>query len=98
MRVLFKIIFSFFIIISSFSITNFAETNRIREITITINIKEDGTAIVTEVWKADIFSGTELYHSFENLDKNIISNFVVYEDGIKYKKREEWDITRNPRR
>lgn len=98
MREILKIVLSFLIIIFNFNIINFAKTNTIKEVKITIDIKDDGTAQVTELWKTDICLGTELYHSFENLEENAITNFCVYEDGIKYKQKKEWDVARNTRR
>lgn len=95
MKNIFRIIIIFFIIIFNLNNINFAETNNISEICIDINIKPDGSAQITETWKADIYSGTELYHYFEKLYKKDIKNFSVSEDGKKFEIIDKWDISQN---
>lgn len=94
MKNIFRIIIILFIIIFNFTNINFAKNNNISEICIDINIKPDGSAQITEIWKADIYSGTELYHYFENIYKKDIKNFMVSEDGKKFEILEEWDISK----
>lgn len=95
MKNIFRIIISFFLIIFNLNNINFAKNNNISEICIDINIKPNGSAQITEIWKANIYSGTELYHYFENLYKKDIINYSVLEDGKKFEVLEKWDISQN---
>ncbi len=56
MRNIFRMIIIFFIIILNLSGINFAETNNISQININIDIKKDGSAEISEVWKVEIYS------------------------------------------
>lgn len=58
MRYIFRIIIIFFIIILNLSGINFAETNNISQININIDIdiKKDGSAEISEVWKVEMYS------------------------------------------
>lgn len=56
MKNIFRIIIIFIIILLNLKTINNAKTNNIHEINITINIQKDGSAKITEIWKADIYS------------------------------------------
>lgn len=56
-----------------------------------INILEDGTANITEVWDVKASSGSEWYKTMYELGNSELSNFVVYMDGIELKYK-EWNV------
>ena len=56
-----------------------------------IEILEDGSANITEMWNVKADNGSEWYKQLYNLGNSQLSNFVVYMDGypLSYK---EWDV------
>ena len=66
-------------------------TNRIYNIDIDVNIDQDGSANITEVWDVDGSDGTEWYKVMNNLGNSELSNFKVSMDGnnLTYK---SWNI------
>lgn len=57
----------------------------------TVFIDENGNGDVTEVWKVNIDEGTELYHSFGNMENRGITNFTVSRDGLEYENLTNWN-------
>ncbi|MGM9876051.1 MAG: DUF2207 family protein [Bacilli bacterium] len=60
-----------------FIIPSIVMANSIDNINMDIYISNDGTAHITEVWKANLDSGTEGYKPYYNLGNSVISNFKV---------------------
>ena len=81
-------IFMFLFLLTPLSIS---AANRIYDIDIDVNLSEDGTAYITEVWDVDGSDGTEWYKVINNLGNSMLSNFFVSMDGkaLFYK---NWDV------
>ena len=54
---------------------------QIRDIDETVEIYEDGSALVTQVWDVTVLSGTEFYLPFDNLNPMEIYDLSVSENG-----------------
>ena len=68
----------------------------IRDIDITLDLKADGSAAVTEVWDVAVTSGTEWYLVKENLGKIRIYDLAVTdENGRAFTNVGEWDVDRS---
>ena len=68
----------------------------IRDIDITLDLKADGSAALTEVWDVTVTSGTEWYLVKENLGKIRIYNLAVTdENGRAFTNVGEWDVDRS---
>ena len=68
-------------IVTLFNVNN-VKADSIDSIDMNIVLDENGTAIVTETWKANVHNGTEGYHPYYNLGmsnitvlKSVKSNF-----------------------
>lgn len=64
----------------------------ISNIDMDIFVEEDGDAIVTEKWMANVTEGTEGWHPYYNLGNSEISNLLVSMDGKEYTTISDWDI------
>lgn len=60
-------------------------------LSIDVELLDDGSAIITEVWDTYASIGTENYKTFENLDGASIEYLRVYEDGIEYQDVADWN-------
>ncbi len=85
-----SIVLMFFSIFCSISVLSHA--NKINSIDISIDISSDGTAHVTEIWKANLDSGTEGYKPYGNLGYCTIENFTVYDDSGKDYTYIPWNV------
>ena len=56
-------------------------SNKIYNIDIDVNLEQDGSANITEVWDVDGDDGTEWYKVINNLGNMELSNFTVSMDG-----------------
>ena len=75
--------------------TPLSARNVVRDVAISLNLQEDGTAAVTEVWTVDLTEGTEWYLVRENLgDMSVEGLSVSDETGHKYLVEPEWDSDR----
>src|SRR5699024_7990020 len=70
----------------------FASAHKVEDLHIDVVIKNDGSAEITEKRTAHLTEGTENYIVIENLGKSEIIDFVVREDGKKYRYLDTWDI------
>jgi len=61
-----------------------------------VNISEDGTANVTEVWDVKATSGSEWYKTMYELGNSKLSNFTVLMDGEKLQYK-NWDVNESIR-
>ena len=70
--------------------------NSIEDIEITVLIRPDGSALVTQKWVAYADQGTEAYIPVTNLGKMDITSFYVSEDGVEYANEGlRWDVDRS---
>ena len=84
-RVLIFGIISYLLFVSNVS------ANSISSIEMDVYINNDGNAYITEVWKADLDSGTEAYRTFTNLGNSKIYDFkVVDQSGNVFKFVSDW--------
>ena len=69
--------------------------NVVRDVAISLNLQEDGTAAVTEVWTVDLTEGTEWYLVRENLGDIVVEGLSVSDEtGHKYLVEPEWNSDR----
>jgi len=70
--------------------------NVVRDVAISLNLQEDGTAAVTEVWTVDVTEGTEWYLVRENLGDIVVEGLSVSDEtGHKYLVEPEWNSDRS---
>lgn len=70
--------------------------NVVRDVAISLNLQEDGTAAVTEVWTVDVSEGTEWYLVRENLGDIVVEGLSVSDEtGHKYLVEPEWNSDRS---
>ena len=68
----------------------------INSVQITAKVFPDGSAHITQVWDAEVSSGTEFYIPVENLGEMEISNLQVSENGQKYiSEGNRWKVKRS---
>lgn len=88
------IIFSLFLIcILPLSIINvYASDVELEDIEIKATLDKNGNAHIQEIWKIDVYDGTEIYKVFDNMGDSKISHFKVVDDtGKNYQNIGEWD-------
>ena len=66
----------------------------IRDVDTKVQVEQDGSAWVTQVWDANVSSsGTEFYIPVDNLGRMTIGQLSVWENGQEYENRGEgWDV------
>ena len=69
-----------------------AKADNIYNIDINANIKQDGTAHITEKWTVKADSGSEWYKQMLNLGNSRIENYTVSMDGKSLKRQESWNV------
>ena len=76
----------------------FAASPAIRDIDINLDLREDGSVLVTEVWDVTVTEGTEWYLVRDNLGEIHIRDFSVRdESGLEFTNVGEWDVHRSLR-
>lgn len=58
-------------------------------------LHKDGSATVSQIWKATVSSGTEWYIPIENIGEMTISDLHVYENGCEFLNDGEWNSSRS---
>lgn len=92
--VIFSVIVSIFL--SIFSVKVNAAEDAIPSIQIKVLLKEDGSAIITEVWEVQgVSSGTEYYKALYNMDDKEVHSFSVRESGRLYTALDQWNAKRS---
>lgn len=79
-------------IIIVFSINTYAASDSIDSIDIKAMLMDDGSLIVSEVWKARAGSGTEFYIPKSNMRDIIITDFKVSDEIGPYETIENWNV------
>ncbi len=71
--------------------------DRIRDVGIRVEVQQDGSAWITQVWDVEVnSSGTEWYMPVSNLGSMTVSGLQVSENGTPYEALgEDWDIHRS---
>ena len=76
----------------------FAASPAIRDIDINLDLREDGSVLVTEVWDVTVTEGTEWYLVRDNLGEIRIRDFSVRDEaGLEFTNVGEWDVHRSLR-
>ena len=92
-KVIKKIVFTCFLVVSIFFFVTGVKANDISRIDMDIYIDANGNATVTEVWKAYLNSGTQGYKKYSELGNSSISNFTVSDDsGQEYESLPSWNV------
>jgi len=81
------------LLVCAFCLPVFATDNVLHSIDITIQINEDGSANITEIWDMTNSEGTEVYKEVRNMENSPIHSLRVSENGNEFKSMgEDWDI------
>ena len=79
-----------------FSFPAHAASNELHSVDITVELRDDGSAHVTEVWSMYAAEGTEMYLVQSNLGEDKITNLAVSDEtGAVYQNIGEWDVDRS---
>lgn len=79
-------------IIIVFSINTYAASDSIDSIDIKATLMDDGSLMVTEVWKATPSTGTEFYIPKTNMRDIVITDFKVSDELGPYETVKDWDV------
>lgn len=97
-----KKVFKIFLVIiltvfalSLFPLSINASSPAIYSLDISVKLKNNGSADITEVWDVNVTSGTEWYLVVGNLGDSDISDFSVSENGKTFRNIGKWDIDRS---
>ena len=63
------------------------DAQEINRVQVTAALKADGSAHITQIWDADISSGTEFYIPMENLGPMEVSNLQVSGNALLKRRR-----------
>ena len=92
-KILFKVMFCTFISLFFIFIKQ-VSANSIKNIDMDVYIDNNGNAVITEVWKANLTQGTEGYRTYKNMGNSEISNFsVIDEIGKEYEVLSNWNTS-----
>ncbi len=80
-----------FVIVMFFGIKT-VYANDIKSITMDIFIDNNGNANITEVWQANLNSGTEGYKPYYNLGNSTIKDYKVTFEGSEFETLSYWDV------
>ncbi|MDO5718867.1 MAG: DUF2207 domain-containing protein [Tissierellia bacterium] len=70
-----------------------ASNDMIYSIDTIVDLQDDGTANITQIWDIQTNSGTEFYIPMTNLNKMKLENFsVVDEEGVEFDFQSDWDL------
>ena len=82
-------------LIAALTVVNL-QAQYINSVDITARVQADGSAVITQVWDAEVSSGTEFYIPVENLGDMEISNLRVSENGRQYiSEGNKWKVKRS---
>ena len=101
MKIKQKSLFHFFLLIAVVFLINavpvYAAEQAIPSITVDVQLKKDGSSVITEVWDVrGVSDGTEYYKALYNMKGMIVHSLLVSdESGKQYKTLENWDTKRS---
>ena len=81
-----------FVILILFMIPVSVRADHMYRVDMKIDILEDGTANVEEVWDVKASSGSEWYKTMYELNNSKLTDFKVLMDGVELKYNDHWDI------
>ena len=67
-------------------------SNRVPELEISVALRPDGSATVTQVWTAETDEGTEFYLACKDSGYLTITDFSVSDSDGAYAFVEDWDV------
>ena len=68
----------------------------INDVDVTVQLRPDGSAEITQVWDAVVVDGTEWYMPIGNLGDMTVSNLRVWENGQEFiSDGDRWDVERS---
>lgn len=73
----------------------FAQSHVVRDIDITVNLAQDGSARIREIWNVCVDTGSEWYLVRYNLGDIAIRDLTVSENGEQFITEDDWDIHRS---
>lgn len=69
-----------------------ATSHQFHELSMEIQLQEDGSAIIQETWDMTVAKGTENYKVFDNMEGASIADFSVADENGEYQYLTYWDI------
>lgn len=69
-----------------------AADNRVPEMDIDVALRQDGSAVITQVWTADTGEGTEFYLACRDNGYLTVTDFAVSDESGAYTFLEDWDV------
>ena len=88
-----KFLASIFVaIILVFSINCYASSDEIKSIDIKATLMDDGSLMISEVWRARAGSGTEFFIPKSNMRDIVITDFKVSDESGSYETVGNWDV------
>lgn len=70
-----------------------ADETEIQNMTIQVEINQQGNAAITETWNMSVYEGTEVYKVLDNMDESVVSRLRVTDDtGFVYEYVDDWDV------
>ena len=79
-------------IILAFSINCYASSDEIKSIDIKATLMDDGSLMISEVWRARAGSGTEFFIPKSNMRDIVITDFKVSDESGSYETVSNWDV------
>lgn len=84
-------IFSLLLIAGVLPTSAFAENN-LSKIDVSVVLRNDGSALITQVWQGTFDEKTENYIGIKNIGDSEITDFTVSDQNGKYETLDEWSI------
>ncbi len=73
-----------------------AIAQEIHSVKVNVQLRSDGSALITQYWDATVVKGTEWYIPIDNLDQMRVDSLQVSENGIPYiSEGDNWDVDRS---
>ncbi len=93
-RTIISAVIGFFLLFAATAPRSFAQP--FESLDIRVELNNDGSARVTQIWDVTGQTGTEWYIPIENLGDMTVRDFsVVDENGVPYTNEGEWDVDRS---
>lgn len=70
----------------------YALSHQFHELSMTVELQEDGSAIIQETWDMTVAKGTENYKVFDNMGEATITDFSVVDESNEYQYLEYWNV------
>lgn len=90
-----KLFIAFVLIIGIFSFNSTVKANEIYSIDTEVEILEDGSGNITQIWNTFVDEGTEFFIPIQYLNHMNLKNVSVSMDGREFEFVDDWDIDKS---